>query len=417
MYKCYKMLLQTHIIIYLERDAAMKLLFYRYGSICEPDIIEAFTRLSLTVEEVTEEIYNKNLTPSEGIEAVRSHLDAPGNSSRFAFVFTINFFPWLAELCNIYNIMYFSLIVDSPVMELYSNSIKLPCNRVFLFDRCLYNEFAPQNPDHVFHIPLATNIERNNRVIDTASSADKARFTSDISFIGSLYAEKCLYNKVKLPPYEEGFANGLIEAQLNVYGYNFIEECLTDSFVKTFLENAPGHYDFPENSRHEYKALVAQQYISVKVAEQERIRALTMLSNNFNVDLYTGSDTSAMPRIHNRGFAKSLTEMPLIFNRSKINLNITAKSIRSGLSLRIFDILGCGGFLLTNYQAELSEWFEIGVDLETYSSMEELNEKCAYYLSHASQREAIARSGYEKVCKYHSYDTRLLQMMDLATQV
>lgn len=403
--------------VFSEWEISMRVLFYRYGSICEPDIIEALTQLSFTVDEIDDEIYNKNITPAESIQTVRRRLDNAGSSSSgYTFIFTVNYFPWLSEVCSIYGILYFSLIVDSPVMELYSDSIKHSCNRVFLFDRCLYNEFAPQNPGHIFHIPLATNTERSRRVIENASDDSKRRFSSDISFIGSLYTEKCLYNGVSLPEYEKGFAEGLIEAQLNVYGYNFIEECLTDEFVKTFLANAPGHYEFPANSRHAFKALVAQQYISVKAAEQERIRALTMLSRDFNVDLYTGSDTSGMPRVHNRGFAKSLTEMPLIFSQSKINLNITAKSIRSGLSLRIFDILGCGGFLITNYQAELPEFFELGVELETYSSMEELHDKCAYYLSHDSERRAIARRGYEKTAARHSYATRLLQMMDMASK-
>jgi len=144
---------------------------------------------------------------------------------------------------------------------------------------------------------------------------------------------------------------------------------------------------------------------------------LKMLSDNFSVDIYTGSDTSSMPNIHNRGFAKSLEEMPIIFNQSKINLNITAKSIRSGLSLRIFDVLGCGGFLITNYQAELPDFFNVGEDIETYSSMEELYDKTAYYLSHDSQRQSIAINGYKKVEKFHSYDIRITQMLEAAFSV
>ena len=139
-----------------------------------------------------------------------------------------------------------------------------------------------------------------------------------------------------------------------------------------------------------------------------------MLSDSFNVDMYTGSDTSSMPHINNRGFAKSLEEMPLIFNNSKINLNITAKSIRSGLSLRVFDVLGCGGFLITNYQAELPEFFEIGKDLVAYESMEDLKSKCDYYLKHEDERMEIANNGYETVKKLHTYDTRLIQMIDMA---
>ena len=300
------------------------------------------------------------------------------------------------------------------MLELYSESLSNPCNRIFLFDNMLYKEFAPYNPGHVFHIPLATNVARTDKVIQNASISKRKHFSSDISFIGSTYQEKCDYNKIKLNEYDTGYVDGLIEAQLKIYGYNFIEDVISEEFAERFIKSNLGTYVFPENSRCNYKALVAQHYISVKVAEQERLRALRMLSDSFNVDMYTGSDTSSMPHINNRGFAKSLDEMPLIFNNSKINLNITARSIRSGLSLRIFDILGCGGFLLTNYQAELPEYFEIGSEVEAFSSMEELHDKCAYYLAHDSEREAIARRGYEKAARYHSYDTRLLEMMDMA---
>ena len=39
----------------------MKILFYRYGSICEPDIAQALRENGHTVTELTEEITNKNL--------------------------------------------------------------------------------------------------------------------------------------------------------------------------------------------------------------------------------------------------------------------------------------------------------------------------------------------------------------------
>ena len=388
----------------------MKIYIYRYGSICEPDVIESFKRLGLTVDEETIEIYNKSLMPAECIKHVSPKLINGG----YSFVFTINFFPWLSDVCNIANVTYISLIVDSPVLELYSNSLANKCNRVFLFDRMLYNEFANINPGHIFHIPLATNVVRNEAVINGASSNMRRKFSSDISFIGSTYQEKCPFNRAKLPDLERGYADGLIEAQLKVYGYNFIEEVITEDFSWKFLEATPHSYRFPPGYRENYKAVVAQQYISVKVAEQERLRLLKLLSDRFNVDIYTGSDTSSMPNINNRGFAKSLEEMPIIFNQSKINLNITAKSIRSGLSLRIFDVLGCGGFLITNYQAEIPEFFEIGKDLVTYDSPESLVQLCDYYLKHEDERMEIAKNGYEKVKKLHIYDVRLLQMIDMS---
>ena len=109
-----------------------------------------------------------------------------------------------------------------------------------------------------------------------------------------------------------------------------------------------------------------------------------------------------------------MTEMPLIFHESRINLNMTAKSIRSALPLRVWDILGCGGFLLTNYQSEIPAYFNVGEELDTYGSQDELLEKCAYYLEHENRRAEIAAAGFEKVQRYHTYPQRLGELMELA---
>lgn len=388
----------------------MNILFYRYGSICEPDIIASFKHLGFNITEDTREVYNKQLLPSDCIKGLNELL----KQDTYSFIFSINFFPSVSDVCNIWGIPYLCLIVDSPVLELFSTSLANPCNKVFLFDRQLYNDFHHINPDGIFHIPLATNVRDNYATATMASAADRARFSSDISFIGSLYSEKCLYNQITLPEKMRGYVDGLIEAQLLVYGYNFIEECVTPELIEAFCKVRPELINFPDSMKVDTKAVIAQHIISVKVAEQERLRYLKALSEHFNVDLYTGSDISSMPLIHNRGFAKTNTEMPIIFHQSKINLNLTAKSIRSGLSLRIFDVLGCEGFLITNYQAELPEHFNIGEDLEAYTSLDDLMGKCEYYLSHDKERQEIAHNGFEKVKKYHTYDIRLTQMLEIA---
>ncbi len=66
---------------------------------------------------------------------------------------------------------------------------------------------------------------------------------------------------------------------------------------------------------------------------------------------------------------------------------------------------------MTNYQPELEDLFIIGEDLESYSSPEELVDKCSYYLTHEDERAAIARSGYEKVKANHTHIHRLKEML------
>ena len=278
----------------------------------------------------------------------------------------------------------------------------------------MYQEFAPKNPDCIFYLPLASDVTTFSPICRSISQEDHIKYSSDISFVASLYTEKCPYNKLKNPPdYLQGYLDGIIESQLKVYGYNFIRELITEELAAEFKKFLPGFYQFPEKYDQNEIALVADLYIGTKVTEQERLRLLKSLSAHFSVDLYTGSGTSSLPEVHNKGLARTYMDMPKIFRLSKINLNMTAKSIKSALPLRIWDILACGGFLLTNFQSEIPEYFEIGTDLETYASEEELLEKCQYYLTHEEERKQIAENGYRKVKEFHSLEQRLAEMMDL----
>lgn len=389
----------------------MKILFYRYGSICEPDIIDGLQENGHTVTEITEEITNKNLVFGDCAKIVsQSLLNQPQDC-----VFTINFFPIISDVCNIFHIPYICWIVDSPVMELWAKSIQNHCNRIFLFDREQYREIAPLNPGHVFHFPLAVNIRGKQEAVSKASASMRKRFSCDCSFVGSLYSEKCPYDKLESPPaYLRGYLEGLMEAQLKIYGYYFIEELLDDHIVKEFKSHLPNFYQYPLETFLTDKITMSQLYVGNKITALERLRTMKILSEHFSLDIYTGSDTSMLPNVHNHGFAKTLTEMPVIFHESKINLNTTSKPIRSGIPLRVFDIMGCGGFVLSNYQPELCEFFEPGAEFDYYGSFDELIEKTDYYLHHEKERAEIAQNGFERVSRDYNYPKRLQELFSLA---
>lgn len=388
----------------------MKILFYRYGSICEPDIIDALMELGHTVTQITEEIYNKDLSFGDSARLVsQSLINHPQDC-----VFTINFFPIVSDVCNILKIPYISWIVDSPVMELFTKSIQNPCNRVFLFDKELYREISVLNPNCIFHFPLAVNITSKQNTIRNAAPTLLLKFQSDISFVGSLYTEKCPYDKIQnLPPHIEGYLNGIMASQEKIYGYYFIEELLTDEIIYEFKKNFPNYYQHPIDNFLTDSIIISQLYIGNKISSMERLHILDALSKYFHVDLYTGSDTSSLPNISNRGFANTTTEMPLIFHESKININITSKAIRSGIPLRVFDVFGCEGFLLSNYQTELAEFFEPGIHFDYYTSAEELIEKVHFYLSHEKERKEIAHNAFEKVSKEFNYLKQLDKLLQI----
>lgn len=391
----------------------MNILFYRYGSICEPDVIESFEKLQIEVHTIEIEVTDKSISPGRRIAVLQEALE----KQAYLFVFTINFFPSIADLCHILQIPYVCWTVDSPVLELFSNSIKHNTNRIFLFDKAQYEYFSPANPDCIFYLPLATNVTRWDAVTADISAADRARFSSEISFVGSLYSEKKQQNFMEaLPDYAKGYLTGIMEAQMSVYGYNFIEETLPASIIDAMKQSNPDFYSPKDTFAQTDAYTAANMYVGMKLAELQRTRTLASLSKHFQVNLFTHSDTSTLPEVTNKGGVKTLTEMPKVFHLSQINLNMTIPSIQTGLSLRVFDVMGCGGFLLTNLQAELFDYFTVGEDLEAYSSQEELLEKARFYLEHEQLRHRIALKGYEAVKAHHTYDCRILEIIKIISQ-
>ena len=74
--------------------------------------------------------------------------------------------------------------------------------------------------------------------------------------------------------------------------------------------------------------------------------------------------------------------------------------------------MGSKGVLLSNYQQELAEYFEDGLDVIMYSSMEEAVDKADFYLRNEELRKQIAMNGYQKVKDIFTYPACIQRMLD-----
>lgn len=98
------------------------------------------------------------------------------------------------------------------------------------------------------------------------------------------------------------------------------------------------------------------------------------------------------------GFASD-DEMIEIFNQSKIVLGFSTVGKNDDINIlkgRDFEVPLTGSFYITGYHEELKEYFELGKDIETYTSKEDLLIKVKYYLKNEEEREVIAKNAYEK---------------------
>ncbi len=389
----------------------MNVIIHRYNSICEPDYIEAFKDCGINVIEDRDEMTRKNITVEEKVKKLGEMIliEKP------LFVFSINFFPYIALVCEKLKCLYVCISVDCPVVELFSETIKSPYNRVFLFDRRQYEEISVYNPDCVFHIALGVNVERINKTIGEPKWGP---YKYNVSFVGSLYSEKDLLANImpKLPMKELGYCTGLLAAQSMFNGQELIEECISQELINAIKNADTSFYPSAMSVTDTDKFVVVNNYLSYHLTSLDRVAALNTIAPVTNIDLFTRSNTEELRGVTCHGGVSSLVEMPQVFRDSKINLNMTMRAIRTGLPQRIWDVMGSGGFLLTNYQDEIPEQLVIGKHLVAYETLDEACELIEYYIDHDEEREEIARNGYEYVKGNHTVLQRVAEMIRIVNQ-
>ena len=75
--------------------------------------------------------------------------------------------------------------------------------------------------------------------------------------------------------------------------------------------------------------------------------------------------------------------------------------------------MSAGGFVISNYQPEIAEYFTPGEDIVMYESIDDLIRKIDYYLNNDEERMRIAHNGYMKVKEFYSYTAKLEEMMNI----
>lgn len=392
----------------------MKALIHCYGSIVEPDIIEALKQLNIEVILDELEIKNKVIDSDTRISSLAELIltNSPD------FVFTINYFPYISSICEKLNVLYICLSVDCPVLEIYSATIRNKCNRIFLFDYAQYESVVNENPECIFYLPLATNVARWDAIAKDIVSEQKYKY--DVSFIGSLYSEKSTFKKAKLDDRNRGFFDGVLAAGSKFTDLELMKEVIKKepSKVEILKESLPDFYNknsLSDSIINTDEYVSAYNVIGFELTSRDRISLINAIAKYSSIDVFTRSDVSVFnnnQNIHVHPGVSTHNEMPKIFKQSKINLNPTMRSIETGLPQRIWDIMGCGGLLLTNYQAEIPEYFEIGEDLLCYENNADCIELIKHYVNRDEEREAIASSGYNKVKNLHTYIIRVAQMLN-----
>ncbi|UXH43433.1 glycosyltransferase [Rossellomorea vietnamensis] len=365
------------------------------------DCIDAFEQLNYKVHEM----------PWNSIELMKKQVALINPD----IIFSINYSDKIAKISDTLDIPYVSWTVDTPAYSLYKpENISRDKSYYFVYDERVVEHLKKSGVRQVFYLPVAANVERLERVV--LNTIDLNKYSTQVSFVGSsgLYNEFSSFIKPKLSKEILSEINRILNIQSKSEEYILSE--LLDITLLNKIEQV-SQYKINTVQHTLLSPLDKLGFILGRYHTYiERIAILWELHKRFDLRIYGDESWLTQGNKFNgvfKGLVEHYEEMPKVFKRSKININITRCFVESGLPMRVFDVLGSKGFLISNYKDDISRLFNDGKDLVVYRDRKDLIDQINYYLINDKERQRIKYQGFETVTKYHTYIERIKKMMDI----
>lgn len=385
----------------------MKIL-YVYGMSENENIVETLDKMGYEVLEYPK-VMNNSIMIQEEIDEVVNFI----KEQEITHLMSIHLIFSISVAAYWAGIKYIPIIWDAPYLKAYTVMGKLDNIWYSSFDKLDCQRMRDGGCPHVLYQPLSVNTD--NILKWNSKARVNGKYISDISFVASLY-EKNDYDRDldKIPSNMQDYFRSIFEdAAFRWDGVNRVYG-QTGKEIIEYINLVSPEFKFTNPYEIEDVRYFEVAYLIRKLANIERVCVLNMLAENHDIVLYTNSEVDAamLPGVRIMPPVPAGEISSFVFAGSKINLNISLKGIEGGTPQRIMDVLGAGGFVLTNYCQETAELFEEDKEIVMFRSPEELVEKVDYYLSHDEEREKIAVAGHKKVMECYTYEKKLRQLLD-----
>lgn len=334
-----------------------------------------------------------------------------------AYVFSINYSLHIAAICEELQIPYLSWTVDTPSYSLFSQeALNYEFSHKFVYDEEIVRYLQQQQVKKVYYLPVAANVTRFEKII--LSAGDRLKYTADVSFLGNSCGHNEYMNSFQsvLSDTTKGQIEHLVAQQL-FNSEPIIQKGIDEQLIRAF-EQESNYCLFKETEPLLSKEKRLNYLLGRYHSYQERTMLIRELGKLYPLNVYGDhywlNDPIIVKANSYKGLAENFIEMPKIFKASKININNIRYFVESGLPQRVFDVLACEGFLVTNAKRDIEKYFVNQRDLVIYRDLQDLQEIISYYLEHEDEREIIARQGFETV-QEHTFEKRIEEMLTIIT--
>ena len=328
------------------------------------------------------------------------------------WVFSINFSPAIASLCGRLGLPYLSWTIDP-----------LPRSRVQILDGtqpklCLALAHDPHMVARfqdlglpAQHMLLAAPAQRRHPVTDAQALAP---YQCDASFAGGSLVDELLSLDRMLTP----LGGDSLSGQALSWAQKITDACAQDP-AYSGLASLGGWDALPPVLQNHCAALTDREQLIrlmdgalTALYRQQTISRL----KHWSGDMHIWGD-AGWSAIHPgyKGFADHGDELTRIYCASAVNLDIPRLYQRQSVTMRVFDILAAGGFLLTEHNPALADILVAGQHVAFYNASDNLTDIIKDWINRPDERKAIALAGRNEVMAKHLIAHRvdtLLQLID-----
>ena len=280
---------------------------------------------------------------------------------------------------------------------------------LFHFDSREVERFRKCGYTNVTYLPLAAGVTWADTI--HTSCVDRKKFGSAVSFVGGLYGDNPFDTCAgRLPqPVQKHIWNQLENSAFLWDGKERLQEGVSKELLHICQTVTPELCNPGFTMGDDY--YFRQWTLARKLSNIELTLLFEQVAGQYDFRLYTREKEVVPENIHRYPPVNAMTEQLKVFQSSGVNLNVTLRSIESGVPLRVFDILSVGGFVLTDYRKDAEELFREDEEIVMFRTPEEMIDKLAFYTTHETERKRIARNGHRRVRAEYSYERMLEEIL------
>jgi spore maturation protein CgeB len=287
-----------------------------------------------------------------------------------------------------------------------------PSDGAFLFTyrRAQVAELEAGGFRHAEYLPLAADVVRRTPV--PLTGGERARYGAPVSFVGSsLQPQVAGFRQTFLTSFAPGHPGGVEQAAALLD--DVLVEQRRDFSRCNVLEALTRRC--PKLARADPERLAQLARWAGEIAAAEKRQVYLARLGRFGACVWGDEGwrvvEAAGTGVHYRGPAGHGLELTKIYCASQINVDVGRLYQNDIVTMRVFDVLACGAFVLAERCVALAELFEIGVEVDCYAGADELDAKVAYYLAHPEAARAIALRGRAAVRERHTVAARVARML------